>query len=190
MKTELSSVSAENATMPLKTVWLTGLSGAGKSTVASALKRMFDGQNMNTFILDGDVVRTGLCSDLGFTTEGRTENIRRVAEVAKILNMAGVTVIVALISPFIRERQRARELIGENFIEVFVDCPLDVCERRDPKGLYKRARSGEIRQFTGVSDPYEEPLCPDVRIRTDRMSVDECVASIVTAMKGNGGISA
>lgn len=165
--------------MSLKTIWLTGLSGAGKSTVALALKRVLEGGDINVFILDGDVVRTGLCSDLGFTAEDRTENIRRVSEVAKILNAAGITVIVALISPFIKERQRARGLIGETFVEVFVDCPLEVCEGRDPKGLYKRARSGELQRFTGVSDPYEAPQSAEVHLHTHTSSVDECVAEIL-----------
>ena len=157
-----------------KVIWFTGLSGSGKSTIANTLEKELHAQGKRTYILDGDNVRQGLNKDLGFTDADRVENIRRVAEVAKLMMDAGLIVMAAFISPFGAERQMARELIGEdNFIEVFVDCSLDVAESRDPKGLYKKVRAGEIKNFTGIDDPYEEPVAPEIHLHTDQMSLEE-----------------
>ncbi|MFD3302218.1 sulfate adenylyltransferase subunit CysN [Aquipseudomonas alcaligenes] len=153
-----------------KVIWFTGLSGSGKSTIANALEKELHALGKRTYILDGDNVRQGLNKDLGFTDADRVENIRRVAEVAKLMMDAGLIVMTAFISPFRAERQMARELIGEeNFIEVFVDTPLSVCEQRDPKGLYKKARSGQLPNMTGISSPYEAPLQPTLTINTSKM---------------------
>ncbi|WP_286784274.1 MULTISPECIES: sulfate adenylyltransferase subunit CysN [Pseudomonas] len=162
-----------------KVIWFTGLSGSGKSTIANALEKELHAQGKRTYILDGDNVRQGLNKDLGFTDADRVENIRRVAEVAKLMMDAGLIVMTAFISPFRAERQMARELIGEdNFIEVFVDTPLAVCEQRDPKGLYKKARSGQLPNMTGVSSPYEQPLRPALTVGKKQIEVDEEVKSI------------
>lgn len=148
-------------------IWLTGLSGAGKSSVANALELALCEAGRHTFLLDGDNVRLGLCQDLGFSNADRVENIRRISEVAKLFIDAGLIVITAFISPFIRDRALARDVIGEeNFIEVFIDTPLSECERRDPKGLYKKAREGLIKNFTGIDSNYEAPLNPNIRINT------------------------
>jgi adenylyl-sulfate kinase len=148
-------------------IWLTGLSGSGKSTIASLLEKELHQLGLNTYILDGDNVRLGLNKDLGFTDDDRKENIRRIAEIAKLMSDSGTITITAFISPFIEERNKAKEIIGEdNFIEVFVDAPLNVCEDRDPKGLYKKARAGEIPMFTGIDSPYEPPLDPDMVVDT------------------------
>src|SRR5690606_658977 len=145
-----------------KVIWFTGLSGSGKSTVANALEIALHAQGRRTYILDGDNIRQGLNKDLGFTDADRVENIRRVAEVAKLMMDAGLIVMTAFISPFRREREMARELIGaENFVEVYVSTPLEICEQRDPKGLYKKAREGLLPNLTGVGSPYEPPLQPD-----------------------------
>ncbi len=146
-----------------KVIWFTGLSGSGKSTIANALEKELHAQGKHTYILDGDNIRQGLNNDLGFTDADRVENIRRVAEVAKLMFDAGLIVMAAFISPFRAEREMARKLIGEkNFVEVYVDTPLEVCEQRDPKGLYKKARNGEILNMTGISSPYEAPTHPDI----------------------------
>jgi bifunctional enzyme CysN/CysC len=163
-------------------VWFTGLSGAGKSTIAQALERELFNRAMHTYVLDGDNVRHGLNSNLGFSPEDRVENIRRVSEVAKLMADAGAVVITAFISPYRMERRRAREIALESnaeFIEVFIDAPLEVCETRDPKNLYKKARAGEIREFTGIDAPYEAPEDAEIVVRTDRQSVDESVATIL-----------
>jgi len=163
-------------------VWFTGLSGAGKSTIAQALERELFNRAMHTCVLDGDNVRHGLNSNLGFSPEDRVENIRRVSEVAKLMADAGAVVITAFISPYRMERRRAREIALEGnaeFIEVFIDAPLEVCETRDPKNLYKKARAGEIRDFTGIDAPYEAPEDAEIVVRTDRQSVDESVATIL-----------
>jgi bifunctional enzyme CysN/CysC len=163
-------------------VWLTGLSGAGKSTIAQSLERDLFLRGMNTYVLDGDNVRHGLNSNLGFSPGDRVENIRRVSEVAKLMADAGTVVVTAFISPYRMDRRRAREIALEGnaeFIEVFVDAPLEVCEARDPKNLYKKARAGEIREFTGIDAPYEAPDDPEIVVRTDEQSVDESVATIL-----------
>jgi bifunctional enzyme CysN/CysC len=163
-------------------VWFTGLSGAGKSTIAQALERELFQRAMHTYVLDGDNIRHGLNSNLGFSPEDRVENIRRVSEVAKLMADAGAVVITAFISPYRMDRRRAREIALEGnaeFIEVFVDAPLEVCERRDPKNLYKKARAGEIREFTGIDAPYEAPEDPEIVVRTDEQTVDESVATIL-----------
>jgi bifunctional enzyme CysN/CysC len=163
-------------------VWLTGLSGAGKSTIAQALERELFHRAMHTYVLDGDNIRHGLNSNLGFSPEDRVENIRRVSEVARLMADAGAVVITAFISPYRMDRRRAREIALEGnaeFIEVFVDAPLEVCETRDPKSLYKKARAGEIRDFTGVGAPYEAPEDPEIVVRTDEQTVDESVAIVL-----------
>ena len=163
-------------------IWLTGLSGAGKSTVAQALERELFQRAIHTYVLDGDNIRHGLNSNLGFSPDDRVENIRRVSEVAKLMADSGTVVITAFISPYRMDRSRAREIALEGnaeFIEVFVDAPLEVCEARDPKNLYKKARAGEIREFTGIDAPYEAPEDPEMVVHTDRQSVDESVATIL-----------
>lgn len=166
-------------------VWLTGLSGSGKSTIAVALERSLFAKGMAAFILDGDNLRHGLCSDLGFSSEDRSENIRRAGEAAALMADAGLIVISALISPNRNDRQRVREICESNgipFLEVFVNAPIEVCEQRDPKQLYKRARSGEIKGFTGIDAPYEAPQSPDIELRTDQMSVDESLNSTMDVL--------
>ena len=158
---------------------MTGLSGAGKTTIARALERELHGAGWRVCVLDGDCLRRGLCADLGFSPEDRQENIRRVGEVARLFADAGMICIVALISPYRQDRARARAAApGNRFLEVFVNSPLDVCERRDPKGLYARARAGELKEFTGVSAPYEPPLAPEVELRTDLEDIAQCVARL------------
>jgi adenylyl-sulfate kinase len=162
------------------TLWLTGLSGAGKSTIACALERRLVDCSHAAYVLDGDNVRHGLNRDLGFSPGDRTENIRRIAEVARLLNDAGLIVITAFISPYREDREIARSIIGTGeFLEVYVNTPIEVCEGRDPKGMYKRARAGELQAFTGVSAPYEPPLEPVCSIDTACYSVDECVRQLM-----------
>lgn len=162
------------------TVWLTGLSGAGKSTIAFELERQLMARAQLTFVMDGDNIRHGLSRDLGFSPADRSENIRRIAEVAKLFNDAGLIVITSFISPYRQDRQMAREIIGkERFIETHLCTDLSVCEVRDPKGLYKKVREGGIAEFTGISAPYEAPEVPEVRIDTGCMSVEESVAQII-----------
>jgi len=165
------------AIMPPPTLWLTGLSGAGKTSIALALEQQLRAEGGAVFVLDGDVLRQGLNRDLGFAPGDRRENIRRTAEVARLMNQAGVLVIAALISPYREDRSMAGEIIGAaQFIEVHVSTPVEVCEARDPKGLYARARTGELPQFTGVSAPYEAPLTPALSLDTGLLSLDEAVA--------------
>lgn len=163
-----------------RVLWLTGLSGAGKSTVANAIDRCLTDMGYHCFLLDGDNVRQGLNRDLGFGDADRSENLRRVAEVAKLMADAGLIVIVSFISPFRSDRDFARHLMrpGE-FVEVFVDTSLAVCEERDPKGLYRRARAGEIAEFTGISSPYEAPVYPDIRLDTTRNTPDALAREVV-----------
>ena len=169
-------------------VWLTGLPASGKSTIANELEYVLNKQyKAHTYILDGDNIRQGLNKDLGFSKEDRAENIRRISEVAKLFVDAGLIVITAFISPYRKDRNFARSLVEEGeFIEVFVKCPVFVCEQRDPKGLYKKARAGEIKGFTGIDDPYEEPENPEIVLETDEMSVEECVEKIIGYMKDKG----
>jgi len=163
-----------------KVIWFTGLSGSGKSTIANALERELHKAGRRTYILDGDNVRLGLNKDLGFTDADRVENIRRIAEVAKLMMDAGIVVLTAFISPFRRERQMARELIGEgNFVEVFVDTSLEVCEERDPKGLYRKARNGQIPNMTGINSPYEPPEQPEVRVDGSVRGIDDTVGNLL-----------
>jgi len=165
-------------------IWLTGLSGAGKSTVATELERELFAMGLQTYILDGDNIRHGLSANLGFSPEDRTENIRRVAEVSRLLMDAGVMVITAFISPYRDDRRLARSLVNEGeFVEVYVNAPLEVCEQRDPKGLYKKARAGQIANFTGVSAPYEPPDKPEIVVHTDGQTPAECVAHIIDFLK-------
>jgi bifunctional enzyme CysN/CysC len=166
-------------------VWFTGFSGAGKSTIAQALERELFGRGMQTYVLDGDNIRHGLNSNLGFSPEDRVENIRRVSEVAKLMADSGIIAITAFISPYRMDRRRAREIALEGnaeFVEVFVDAPLEVCEARDPKNLYKKARAGEIRQFTGIDAPYEPPEDAEIVVRTDKQTVNESVATILEGL--------
>lgn len=165
-----------------KVLWFTGLSGSGKSTLAHALEKKLHDKGVLTYTLDGDNVRHGLNANLGFSPEDREENIRRVGEVAKLLYESGVMVLVCFISPYKADRDKVRELIGEDFLEIFVDCPLKECEQRDPKGLYKKARAGEIKEFTGISAPYEAPEKAEIVIDTGKMSVEECVDLIATRL--------
>lgn len=166
------------------TIWFTGLSGSGKSTVAQQVETYLHGQGNITFILDGDNVRHGLNSNLGFSPEDREENIRRLGEVAKLFTSAGVIILTAFISPYQKDRDRARDIAPDGrFVEVFVDCPLDICEQRDPKGLYQKARKGEIPEFTGISAPYEAPENPEVYLNTGSQSVEECVETVVSYLR-------
>jgi len=162
-----------------RVVWLTGLSGAGKSTIASAAEQLLHEQGLRTYILDGDNVRHGLSKDLGFTVADRVENIRRIAEVAKLMVDAGIIVLTAFISPFRAERDMAKSLFTpEDFLEIFVDTPLAIAEARDPKGLYKKARRGELPNFTGIDSDYEPPLQPDLRLNTSDRSVEDCAKAL------------
>lgn len=148
-----------------RVIWLTGLSGSGKSTLANLLEKKLHDQGTHTYLLDGDNIRHGLCGDLGFTDKERVENIRRISEVARLFVDAGTVVLTAFISPFQTDRDFCRKLVDDGeFIEVFVDVPLDVCEQRDPKGLYKKARNGEIKDFTGIDSTYEAPVNPEVHL--------------------------
>lgn len=163
------------------TIWFTGLSASGKSTLAVSTEQALYERGYHTYILDGDNVRHGLNKNLGFSPEDRTENIRRIGEVARLLRDCGIINLVAFISPYRIDRQAARELNNDStFIEVFIDCPVEICEQRDPKGAYKKARQGIIKEFTGISAPYEAPENPEIHLRTDEMSEEECVQSIIS----------
>lgn len=162
-------------------VWLTGLSGSGKSTLALRLEHHLFHKGYKVYLLDGDNIRNGLCRDLGFSEHDRKENIRRVAEVSRLLLDAGMVVICAFISPYAEERELARQIVGpDRFTEVYIRCPLQVCEQRDTKGLYAKARAGIIINFTGISAPYEEPPQPDLTIRTDKESIDASLDKLIT----------
>lgn len=163
-----------------KVIWMVGLSGSGKSTLARAAENTLHQQQRLTMLLDGDNLRTGVNNNLGFSEEDRRENIRRAAEVAKLFAQCGIVTICSLISPTQSIRQMAREVIGEdNYFEVYIDCPLEVCEQRDVKGLYAKARRGEIKDFTGISSPFEAPENPDLRLRTDQKSIEVCHQQLV-----------
>jgi|SRR3972149_4296950 len=161
-------------------LWFTGLSGSGKSTLAHYIEERLYKIGCRTFVFDGDNVRHGLCSDLGFSPDDRNENIRRIGEMVKLFMDAGIISMTAFISPYKKDREWVRSLVGkENFIEVFCDCSIEVCEKRDVKGLYAKARRGEIQEFTGISAPYEAPENPELHIKTDMMTIDECVDNVV-----------
>jgi adenylylsulfate kinase len=167
-------------------LWFTGLSGAGKSTIAYRVEEELYKRGIRTYVLDGDNIRIGLNKDLGFSKKDREENIRRVGEVAKLFVDAGIVVLTAFISPYKKDRHFVRNLVGEKeFIEVYVKCPIEICEKRDPKGLYKKAKDGIIKQFTGVDDQYEEPENPELVLETDKMSIDECVKKILDYLDEN-----
>ena len=167
------------------TIWMSGLSGSGKSTVANQLESTLNEQGYHTYTLDGDNTRLGLNKGLGFSEEDRIENIRRVAEVCKIMNDAGLIVICSFISPFEKNRTQAKEIIGDNFIEVFIDADLSTCETRDPKGLYKKARAGEIKDFTGISSPFETPVNAIVLKNNNEKQLEKNVKLLVDLIKNN-----
>ena len=169
------------------TVWLTGLSGSGKSTLARLLETALFERKCHAYVLDGDNIRHGLNRDLGFSPEDRAENIRRIGEVSKLFTDFGAIVVTAFISPYRADRDLVRGLMAEgDFIEAYVDCSLDVCEQRDPKGLYKKARRGEVKEFTGISAPYEAPASPELVLRTDRCTPEECIAQLLGYLEANG----
>ncbi len=168
-------------------LWFTGLSGAGKSTIAHAVEEQLYQLGCNTYVLDGDNVRHGLCGDLGFSEQDRVENIRRIGEMAKLFVDGGVITLTAFISPFRSDRDKARALVEPgDFFEVFVGCPLEVCEGRDPKGLYKKARAGLIKNYTGISSPYEPPLKPELVVDTSRMDLASCVQAVIDMLVAEG----
>ncbi len=165
-------------------VWFTGLSGSGKSTLAHAVEEKLHQLDYRTYVFDGDNVRNGLCGDLGFSQEDREENIRRIGEMVKLFIDAGVVALTAFISPFRSDRDKIRKQVAEgDFIEVYCECPLEICESRDVKGLYQRARKGEIRDFTGISSPYEEPESPELVLKTGEQSLEECVEEVISYLK-------
>lgn len=165
------------------TVWMTGLSGAGKSTIANEVEKRLFAEGKHTMLLDGDNVRMGLNQNLGFGEADRVENIRRVAEVSKLINDAGIIVLASFISPFHQDRRNAKEIIGDRFIEVYVSTPLEECEKRDKKGLYKKAREGALSDFTGISSPYEIPQNPDIVVDTSKHSIEESVDLVLSGIK-------
>ena len=186
-KNERSSIKKQKPCI----LWFTGLSGSGKSTVANAVESKLLEQNKHTYLLDGDNIRMGLNIGLTFSDEDRIENIRRIGEVSKLFVDAGTIVLTAFISPFQKERDAVRSLMQEDeFIEVFIDTPLEVCESRDPKGLYKKARTGEIPNFTGISSPYEAPSHPEIHVRTDKQSINESAEQIIDHLKIKGYLDA
>ena len=164
-------------------LWFTGLSGSGKSTIAHAVEERLHQSGCRTFVFDGDNVRHGLCGDLGFSQKDRSENIRRIGEMVKLFLEAGIIVLTAFISPVGKDRERVRSLApAGDFIEIYCRCPLDVCESRDVKGLYQRARSGEVKEFTGISSPYEAPEKPELVLDTNVCSLDECVSKVIALL--------
>jgi adenylylsulfate kinase len=165
-------------------LWFTGLSGAGKSTLAHALEEQLHDYGTRTYVLDGDNVRKGLCKDLGFSEQDRIENIRRIGEMSRIMMDAGLLVMTAFISPFRKDRRIVRDLVDVgDFIEIFCDTPLSICESRDVKGLYKKARAGEIPEFTGISSPYETPKQPELVVESGNSTIEECVDEIITFLR-------
>ncbi|MFB3100226.1 MAG: adenylyl-sulfate kinase [Gammaproteobacteria bacterium] len=200
MTSESSTITNENTTWQSQTVtradrellnehksailWFTGLSGSGKSTLSNAVEAYLHQQGARTFVLDGDNIRQGLCNDLGFSDESRKENIRRIGEVSKLMMDAGVITLTAFISPFRRDRRIVRDITNEgDFIEILCNANLEVCEKRDPKGLYKKARAGEIKDFTGVSSPYEVPEHPEIIVETGTQTVEESVTQVIDYLK-------
>lgn len=168
-------------------IWFTGLSGSGKSTLALEVENKLHQRGHLTYVLDGDNIRHGLNKNLGFSPEDREENIRRIGEVAKLFNDAGVIAMTAFISPYRTDRDNARDLLDEGrFVEVFVDCPLEVCEARDTKGLYQKARAGEIKEFTGISAPYEEPVQPELTVNTSELTLEECTERVIARLENIG----
>ena len=171
-------------------IWFTGLSGSGKSTLAHEVQNMLHERGHLTYVLDGDNIRHGLNQNLGFSPEDREENIRRIGEVSKLFADAGVIAMTAFISPYTADRDRVRALLTEDrFIEVFVDCPLEVCEQRDTKGLYKKARAGEIKEFTGISAPYEAPAHPEIVVNTAELSLTQSAERVICYLEESGLIS-
>jgi adenylylsulfate kinase len=173
-------------------IWFTGLSGSGKSTLAHAVEEELHRKGIRTFVFDGDNVRHGLCGDLGFSEEDRTENIRRVGQMAKLFIESGVIALTAFISPFQVDRQRVRMMVDhdEDFLEVYCDCPIGVCEDRDVKGLYQRARKGEISDFTGISSPYEKPENAELIVDTAKLTIEESVVEVINMLESRGVILA
>ena len=168
-------------------IWFTGLSGSGKSTLAHMVEERLHSKGYHTYVFDGDNVRHGLCAGLGFSPQDRSENIRRIAEMVNLFLDAGVLALTAFISPLARDRRAVRDRIGaRDFIEIHCRCPLEVCEQRDVKGMYRRARAGEIKEFTGISSPYEIPENPDLVLDTDKLSVEECVERVIQILSQRG----
>lgn len=168
-------------------IWFTGLSGSGKSTLAHAVEEALHQQGCRTFVLDGDNVRHGLCGDLDFSEKDRQENIRRIGEMAKLFMEAGIIVLTAFISPYRADRERVRVMVGSSdFIEIYCDTPIEICETRDVKGLYKKARAGEIAEFTGISSPYEKPANPELVLNTGAESLDRCVQEVMNMIASLG----
>jgi len=168
-------------------VWFTGLSGSGKSTLAHAVEETLHQQGCRTFVLDGDNVRHGLCSDLGFSSKDRVENIRRIGEMAKLFMEAGVIVLTAFISPYRADRERVRGMVEHgDFIEIYCNAPIEICEERDVKGMYKKARAGQIPEFTGISSPYEAPDNPELSVDTGKAEIDDCVQQVIDEMVQRG----
>ena len=172
------------------TIWMTGLSGSGKTTVARELERKLYNRGLLPYVLDGDNIRTGINNNLGFSEEDRAENIRRIAEVSKLFVQCGIITINCFVSPTIAIRQNAKDIIGaDDFLEVFVNTPIEICEQRDPKGLYAKARAGEIKNFTGIDAPFEAPVTPDLDLHTANKSVEECAAELETFVLSRLGIN-
>ncbi|WP_417685348.1 adenylyl-sulfate kinase [Pseudidiomarina gelatinasegens] len=165
-------------------LWFTGLSGSGKSTIANAVDELLNRNQNHTYLLDGDNIRLGLNRGLGFSEEDRIENIRRIGEVSKLFVDAGLIVLSAFVSPFARDREQVRQLLNDGeFVEVFVDTPLEVCEQRDPKGLYKKARAGDIANFTGISSPYEQPTAPEIHLKTAELSIEGTAQQVIDYLR-------
>ena len=165
-------------------IWFTGLSGSGKSTLANAVNEVLHLDGLSTYVLDGDNIRHGLCKDLGFSDEDREENIRRIGEVANLFMNAGIITITAFVSPFNNDRNKVRNIIGsKDFIEVYCSADIDVCERRDTKGLYKKARLGEIKEFTGISSPYETPVNPEIVVDTGSLNLNDSVKEVINYLR-------
>lgn len=164
-------------------VWFTGLSGAGKSTIAHSVEEQLFQKGCLSYVFDGDNVRHGLCADLGFSVEDRTENIRRIGEMCKLFVDAGIVSLTAFISPLKSDREMVRNLLNDDFVEIYCRCPVEVCEQRDVKGLYKKARAGEIKDFTGISAPYEPPENPDLVIDTDQESLEQSVTQVIQLLR-------
>lgn len=169
---------------PSFVLWFTGLSGSGKSTIANAVDEQLFKMKIHTYTLDGDNIRSGINKDLNFTENDRNENLRRIAEVAKLFVNAGIITIASFISPTDRDRRMVKEIVGEQyFFEIYIDTPIELCEQRDPKGLYKKARAGKIKNFTGIDSPYEIPKNPDLHIHTKNVNVEDCVKKVITFVK-------